>query len=289
MPMTAPMAESAPESRALAGVVVVSLAINLPGPVAAARYVALGAMVTTVLPPSGDPLARYEPQWFADLHAGQELLTIDLSRAEGREQLHRLLAAADLLITSSRPSALARMGLDQQSLATRHPRLCQLAIVGHPGAQAEVPGHDLTYQASNGLITPPAMPATLIADLAGAERAAAQGLAALLHRERTGTPLYCEVALSEVAAAMAVPARLGLTSPGGPLGGGLGVYGIYQAQEGWVALAALEPHFAKSVLTELGVDGSPAAFAAKFATRTAAEWEQWAAEHDIPLAAVRGR
>ena len=270
----------------LSGIRVVSLAINLPGPAAAARCTALGAQVTTVLPPSGDPMAMFQADWFEQLHAGQELITADLKSAEGSELLHGLLDKADLLITSSRPSALARLGLDPDTLATRHPRLCHVAIVGHPGTEAEVPGHDLTYQAVNGLLSPPAMPSTLIADMAGSERAAQEGIAALLYRERTGTASHREVALSDVAEMMAEPAQRGLTTAGGVLGGGLGVYGLYETKQGWVALAALEPHFAQRAMTELAPDGSPAAFAQAFLTRTAAEWEQWATERDIPLVAV---
>lgn len=41
----------------LAGVRVVTIALNLPGPVAAARLQELGADIVTVLPPSGDPVA----------------------------------------------------------------------------------------------------------------------------------------------------------------------------------------------------------------------------------------
>ena len=285
--MFSPMSTLKSEDGPLAGVTVVSLAINLPGPAAAARLTALGADVTTVLPPSGDPMQMFQPDWFAQLHAHQELVSADLKTEEGLGVLHELLREADLLVTSSRPSALARLGLDPQSLTSRHPHLCHVAIVGHPGDEAEVPGHDLTYQAVNGLLNPPAMPSTLIADMAGSERAAQEGIAALLQRERTGVASHREVALSEVAETMAEPAKRGLTTPGAALGGGLGVYGLYETKDGWVALAALEPHFAQRAMTELEVDGTPAAFARVFLTRTAEQWEHWAAEKDIPLAAVR--
>jgi alpha-methylacyl-CoA racemase len=270
----------------LAGVVVVSLAINLPGPLTAARLIKLGAQVTTVLPPSGDPLQLYQPEWFADLHAGQDLVTLDLKSPDGIRELDALLSRADILITSSRPSSLARLGLDPESVSKKHPRLCQIAIVGEPGANAENPGHDLTYQSTSGLVNPPAMPITLIADLAGSERATQIAIAALYHRERTGEATHLEVALADVTHDMAEPHRRGLTKPGGGLGGGLGLYAIYETQEGWVALAAIEPHFAQRVLGELNVDGSTEAFAKAFSTKTAVQWEHWAKEKDIPLVAI---
>jgi crotonobetainyl-CoA:carnitine CoA-transferase CaiB-like acyl-CoA transferase len=278
--------QKAPNHDLLAGVVVVSLAINLPGPLTAARLTKLGAHVTTVLPPSGDPLKNYDPQWFADLHAGQEALTLDLKSPSGITELDSLLASADLLITSSRPSALTRLGLDPETVSTKHPRLCQVAIVGESGANAENPGHDLTYQAINGLIAPPAMPTSLIADMAGSERATQIAIAALLHRERTGVATHHQVALADVAHDMAEPNRRGLTKPSGGLGGAIGLYGIYETQDGWVALAALEPHFAQRTLQALDVDGSPAGFAQVFTAKTATQWEHWASEKDIPLVAL---
>lgn len=271
----------------LAGLRVVTVAVNVPGPVAAERFAQLGAHVTTVLPPIGDPLQQYCAAWYTELHAGQEMLTLDLKKPEDAARFDGLLAEADLLITSSRPSALRRLRIDFETLHARHPRLCQVDIVGDPGEGAEVPGHDLTYQATNALIRPPAMPATLIADLSGAERAVADGLAAIVARDRTGLGSRREVALAETAKAMGRPAVHGLTAPGGILGGGHPPYAIYAAADGHVALAALEPHFLTRTTQALGVDGSAEAFAGVFATRTAADWEAWAAEHDVPLAAVR--
>ena len=270
----------------LDGVVVVSLAVNLPGPLTAARLTKLGARVTTILPPSGDPLSQYQPEWFDDLHTGQQVLTLDLKTIEGITKLDSLLSNADLLITSSRPSSMKRLGLNPKSVATKHPRLCQVAIVGEAGAKAENPGHDLTYQGMNGLVDPPAMPATLIADVAGAERATQIAIAALLRRERTGCATHHEVALADVAYDMAEPRRRGLTAPGGGLGGGVGLYGIYETQTGWIALAAIEPHFAQRTLSELQVDGTHEAFTTIFATKTAQQWEEWAGKKDIPLVAL---
>ena len=271
----------------LEGTRVVTVAVNLPGPVAAARLAGLGAQVTTVLPPGGDPLEHYQPEWYADLHRGQELVTLDLKQPEDRDRLDAVLAEADVLITSSRPSALRRLGLDFGTLHERHPRLCQVDVVGTAGDRAELPGHDLTYQAAVGLVRPPDVPATLVADLVGAERAVGEALAALLERGRTEQGTRREVALEDAAAAMAEPAVRGLTARGGLLGGGLPGYAVYPAAVGHVALAALEPHFLRRTVEALGVEATQHAFAEVFGGRTAEEWERWATEHDVPLVAVR--
>jgi len=65
------------------------------------------------------------------------------------------------------------------------------------------------------------------------------------------------------------------------------LYGFYQASDGWVAIAALEPHFAERMLSELGLKKAERAEIERiFLQRGAAEWENWAAERDLPLVAV---
>jgi len=272
----------------LRGFGVVSLAANVPGPVACARLRALGARVVKVEPPAGDPLEAYSAAWYRELAAGQEVVRLDLKDPEGRGALDGLLAAADLLVTSSRLSGLERLGLGWAALHARFPRLCQVAVFGHPGAERDRAGHDLTYQAAQGLAGPGGPPRTLLADLASAERAAGAALALLLARERGAEAGYAEVTLAEVAADLAAPLRHGLTAPGGLLGGGLPAYGVYAAREEHVALAALEPHFAARLREALGVpELTREALEAALAARTAAEWEAWADARDLPLAALR--
>jgi len=268
----------------LAGVRVVTIAVNLPGPAAARRLVGLGASVTKVEPPAGDPMATYHPRWYQSLAAGQAVKRIDLKSPAGRADLDTLLASADVLLTSSRPSALARLGLDWPAVS-RHPRLSQVAITGYPAPDGERTGHDLTYLASEGVLTPPALPLTLMADLAGAERAVAAVAALLFARERSGKPGYMEVALALVARDFAEPVREGITAPGSMLGGGFPGYAIYRAADGWVAVAALEPHFQQALEQEVGV--SAEAMAATFATQSVEHWETRGRELDIPMVAVR--
>jgi crotonobetainyl-CoA:carnitine CoA-transferase CaiB-like acyl-CoA transferase len=106
----------------------VSVAVNLPGPLAASRLAEFGASVTKVEPPAGDPLAHVAPNWYRSLVSRQNVVTLDVKDPHDRAELDALLADADLLITSMRPSALARLGL-----ARPHeifPRLSLIEIVG---------------------------------------------------------------------------------------------------------------------------------------------------------------
>ena len=267
----------------LAGTAVVSLAANLPGPLAARRFADLGAQVTKVEPPGGDQLGDHAPDWYRELVAGMDVRVIDLKDAGGREQLESLLDDAQLLLTASRPSSLARLGLSWDRMHSAFPHLSQVAIIGGAGAAAEHPGHDLTYQAEAGLLVPPQLPTSLFVDLLGGERATSEGLAALYAARDSGTGCYREVALADAAHALAAPLRYGLTGAGAPLGGGSPTYHVYRTSDGHVALAAVELPFARRVGELLG----PAeGWAELLAARSAAYWVRWAAQHDLPLVEV---
>jgi crotonobetainyl-CoA:carnitine CoA-transferase CaiB-like acyl-CoA transferase len=282
------------EIKLLQGIKVVTLAVNVPGPVAASRLYQLGAEVIKVEPPTGDPLSRMSQSWYQALAVGQKVISLDLKDDHDRAEFETLLRESDLLLTSIRPAALGRLGLDQTEVSERNPRLCQVAIVGYAAPNDSVAGHDLTYQADAGLISPPRLPRTLLADLATAERAVSTALALLLAREllarERGGGGFAQVALSEAMEVFSQPLRHRATTTGEVLGGGLPEYNLYQTREGWVALAALEPHFWKRFKSELALGEKAVdvtSLASIFMTKTAVEWEMWAAELDLPLVAVR--
>jgi alpha-methylacyl-CoA racemase len=276
------------DSTLLQGVKIVSLALNAPGPVAAARLTKLGADVTKVEPPTGDAIKTAAPAWYESLCQGQTVLRLDLKSPEGRSKLDELLAQADLLLASFRPSALQRLELDWESLRARHPKLCFVGIIGYPAPLQERTGHDLTYQSDLGLLRPPQMPPTLFVDLAGSERAVSMALALLNRAARGGGAGCAWISLHECAQDLAAPFKAGLTASGGLLGGGYPLYGFYRANDGWIAIAAVEPHFAEKLLKELGLKKADrTALEQIFRQRKAAAWEKWAAELDLPLVAVR--
>ena len=276
------------DSTLLQGVKIVSLALNVPGPVAAARLTKFGAEVTKVEPPTGDATKTAAPGLYESLCQGQTVLRLDLKSPDGRAKLDELLAQADLLLASFRPSALQRLELDWESLHARHPKLCFVGIIGYSAPLQERTGHDLTYQADLGLLRPPQMPATLFVDLAGAERAVSMALAVLNRAARGGGAGCAWVSLHECARDLAAPLKAGLTASGGVLGGGYPLYGFYRASDGWIAIAALEPHFAEKLLSELGIKKADRPTLERiFLQRKAASWEKWAADLDLPLVEVR--
>lgn len=95
----------------LRGLRVLSLALNLPGPAALMRLRVMGAQCTKLEPlaadgGSADPMARYRPNAYQQMHRGVRLVSADLKQASGQKKLHALLAQTDVLITSFRPLSL---------------------------------------------------------------------------------------------------------------------------------------------------------------------------------------
>lgn len=266
----------------LSGLTVVSLALNLPGPLAALGLREEGARVIKVEPPAGDPLATLAPQWYDELHQHVEVHLLDLKTHAGQSTLADVLQEADLLLTSSRPSALKRLGLDGETLQGRYPRLCRLMIVGDT-REPDLPGHDLTYQAGAGLLDPcaPAMPRTLIADMLGSRNAVAAALALLLGRERGGSERERIVGLGDAARFAALPLSHGLTAPGGMLSGTHDTYRLYPTADGWVAAAPLEEHFARRWQSIFDEDATTMMI--REPTR---HWLELAQKHDLPLVQV---
>jgi alpha-methylacyl-CoA racemase len=259
---------------------VVTIAQNVPGPVAVARLVRRGARAIKIEPPAGDQLATLCPAWYAELHHGLQVHRLDLKSPAGSDAMADLMQGCDIFIASQRPAALQRLGLDAQTLARRFPRTRHLNIVGdtlHP----EQAGHDLTYLAQHGLLGD-RMPLTLIADMVGAERAYTAAIELMHEPPGPGRVVGLADAIRDIAA----PLRHGLTAPGGVLGGGNPAYAIYAARDGAVAVAALEPHFRARWYQTMGLaDGADPG--AVFRTKSAAEWEQWGRSHDLPIVAVR--
>ncbi len=285
----------------LKGVRVLSLSLNLPGPAALMRCRDMGATCTKLEPPGGDPMRSYEPQAYDTLMQGIRLKTLDLKTEQGQAALHKQLAQTDVLLTSFRPSALHKLGLGWRELYCRHPHISLVQIVGAPGQGAEVAGHDLTYQAEQGLVAGLHLPASLMADMGGALMASEAVLQAALLRAQSlikhpGKPakgVQLTVALSEAARWLALPRAWGLTAPKGAVGGAHAGYQMYACKNGRVAVAALEPHFAQRLCLASGLSKSDmrtmllpatrAHLAAWMAGKTRSQLDKLAAAQDIPL------
>lgn len=119
-------ARSAPV-RPLRGTRVLDLSTLWAGPLCAGLLAAAGAQVTRLHNPARpDPSAQSTPLLNTRLNGGKARVEAELTA----EWLAEQLAQTDIVVTSARPLALARLGLDEGVFA-RHPRLLWVAITAH--------------------------------------------------------------------------------------------------------------------------------------------------------------
>jgi crotonobetainyl-CoA:carnitine CoA-transferase CaiB-like acyl-CoA transferase len=250
-------------SRLLAGVRVLDLSIWRPGPYATQLLVELGADVVKVEPPGGDPM-RVFPTLFDALNAGKRSAAVDLKDAAGRAAVLELARGADVVVEGFRPGVVRGLGVDYESVRHVNPSFvyCSISGYGQDGPLAQLPGHDLNYQAWAGALGPrtekdgPVVPRVPIADLAGGAYAALAVCAAMVRRSSGGEGEVIDVSMADVMASWtgAVPP---LTLPDGQeLGGQVPGYGTFRtADGGWVALGVIsEDHFWARLTRALGLD-----------------------------------
>jgi crotonobetainyl-CoA:carnitine CoA-transferase CaiB-like acyl-CoA transferase len=151
------------------------------------------------------------------LNSNKQSVTLDVTTAEGRDILLKLLATADVLVENNRPADMHEWGLDYATLGPLFPELVVISITpyGQTGPHAEWLGYDLNafhFSASGSRYCgrpgeAPLMHGTFSADYFGAYVAAAWGLAALLGRDIVGGGQYLDVSTAEAVAALFVGAQ----------------------------------------------------------------------------------
>ncbi len=251
--------------RPLAGISVLEWGPLLPVPSAGAALARLGAEVTRLESPSGDPARVLYGGWLHELYGvGKRATTLDLASEAGREHRDALLDAADVLIVGHRPSSAQRAGLDAATVRRDRPGLVHCSIVGFPsdGPDADRPGHDLSGLARSGARAVPAPPSAVgaaprrpaipIADLAAGAVAVQAILAALLGRDRGHGGRTLEVSIDEVVRGWMAP-RLGPAVAASFPAALDPANDLYQGADGrWLVVAAIEPRFWTALAAALG-------------------------------------
>src|SRR5579872_1524730 len=194
--------------QALTGITVLEFANYVSGPYAGMMLADLGAEVIKIeAPGGGDPFrgwgaADYSAT-FGSVNRNKKSIILDLKAPEGHAAALGLAKTADVLIENFRPGAMARLGLDFESLKKINPRLVYLSITGFgsTGPYLDHAGYDTVGQAMSGLLSvltnldkPEPMGISLSDHLTG--MMAAYGvLGALMARERTGRGQRVETSL----------------------------------------------------------------------------------------------
>lgn len=307
----------------LEGLKVLDLSRLLPGPYATLVLADLGARVDKLEEPGVGDFTRHAPPLkgetsalFLGLNRNKRSIAVDLRSPQGVDTVKALVRHYDVLVESSRPGVMDRLGLGFEALSEQNPRLvyCSISGYGATGPDRLRSGHDLDYLARAGVLgfggapaCGPAMPPGQVADIGGGSLFAVAGILAALHeRARTGLGRFVDVSMTDGATAffhMQLAARLVMGEEGEPLrrgegmlNGGFPCYGLYTTKDGrWLAVGALEPKFFVALCDALGhpelMDGAYDTGAAGRATRaqleglfsgrTQREWVDFFRECDV--------
>jgi formyl-CoA transferase len=197
---------------ALAGIQVIDLSRVLAGPYATMMLADYGADVIKIEQPhQGDGTRQWGPPWVGDQSAyflsvnrNKKSITLNLKSDDGKAILKKLVADADVFIENFKVGAMAKMGLDYDTLAAINPRLiyCSISGYGQTGPYKNRPGYDFMIQAQGGLMSiggavdgEPQKTGVAIVDITAGLFAVNAILAALHHRGQTGDGQYIDVAL----------------------------------------------------------------------------------------------
>lgn len=280
----------------LAGVKVLDLTGNAPGPYCTMLLADMGAEVIVVGGGrAGGPVSTFSP--------GKRYVTLDLKSPAGTKMLKGMAEKADILIEGYRPGVMKRLGLDYEILQQVNSRLiyCSLTGYGQTGPMASDAGHDINYIALSGVLgslgptdQPPLPPLNLVADFAGGSLFALNGiLSALYEREKSGLGQYIDAAMIDGCLSMMAMHFPIWETPFMPgrgknfTAGYFPFYRCYQCGDGkYMSVGAIEARFYASLCAKLGLDDVPEQmdtrlwestakqFEAAFKTKTRQEWEE---------------
>ena len=265
----------------LAGLRVVELSMYVQGPVSGLVLASQGADVIKIEQVGRQDVMRslgsmYGVRlddrgraWqYAALNRGKRSLALDIASDTGAQVFTRLMADADVFITNLREDALTRFGADWATLSTLNPRLVygRGGGFGLRGPLAQDPCQDTVGMAYGGFMDlssttdEPNYPPGALSDVLTGTSVAAAVLAGLVKRSITGkgslvgssqvqSLLWMQMLPAGMAATLGKQmARFAVDAPPNPL------FGVYQASEGWVAIAAIHPPQWPPIARVLGLD-----------------------------------
>ncbi len=194
----------------LAGLKVLDFGHTVMGPTAGLVLADLGADVTRVEPPGGDPTRRlkgFGNGYFQFYNRNKQSIALDLKAPDGLEIAKRLAAEADVLVENFGPGTMARLGLSYADLTDVAPRLIYLSLKGYlPGPHEDRTALDEVVQMATGLAYmtgPPGQPlraGASVVDVMGGVFGVVGVLAALRERDATGQGQEVKASLFESAA-----------------------------------------------------------------------------------------
>jgi itaconate CoA-transferase len=243
----------------LKGLTVVAVEQAVAAPFCTSRLADAGAHVIKIERPEGDfargydSVAKGQSSYFVWLNRGKQSVSVDLATPEGKAELERLIASADVVVQNLKPGALSRMGFGPEILRQRFPRLiiCSISGYGETGPYAERKAYDLLIQAESGLCSITGGPEQAarvgisVVDIATGATAHAAILEALIGRGITGEGADIRVSMFDVMADWLTvpllqheggktPGRVGLAHPS------IAPYGVFSTRDGREILISIQ-------------------------------------------------
>lgn len=194
----------------LAGLKVLDFTRALAGPYCTMMLGDMGAEVIKIESPGqgddsrkwGPPFQGGESSYFLSCNRNKQSMTLNLKEPEAIAIARKLIGEADVLVENFSPGTMERLGLGYD--ASLNPRLvyCSISGFGQSGPNRKLPAYDLILQGMGGLMSltgpkngPPSKVGVPIADLTAGMFACHAILAALYHRERSGSGQYVDTSL----------------------------------------------------------------------------------------------
>jgi len=287
----------------LAGLSVLELAGQGPGPFAGMLLADMGASVVKV------DRVEQATAWNRDqvatdlMNRGKRSIAIDLRQPDGVAVVLRLVEQCDVLIDPFRPGVVERLGIGPDPCLAANPGLifARMTGWGQDGPWAQRAGHDINYISLSGGLDllgeagrAPQAPLNILGDFAGGGFLLAFGIICAAYEARTsGKGQVIDAAMVDGSALVMAPFISGtLRGQWGPRGtnfldGAAHFYGVYGTADGrYLSIGAIEPQFYAQLLEGLGLDpeamgpqwdrdrwpSNKEAVAAAVATRTLDEW-----------------
>lgn len=222
----------------LKGIKILDLTAVVVGPVATWRLGQYGADIIKVESPSGDlmrelggmsPTGKHSGAYL-HLNRGKKNICLDLKKRGGKDIIQKLVEWCDVVVANMRPDALARLGLDPDSIRSKYPEkiYCLITGYGTDGPYSGLPTYDSVLQGASGIAGlafardgKPSYVPMLICDHVVGEITAGSIMAALMQLQKTGEGSSLEIPMFETMASFVLQEHLAQRSfdpPVGPAG-----------------------------------------------------------------------
>lgn len=196
------------DEKMLKGIQVLDLTRMISGPYATRILADFGAEVLKLQTERTSTGAeRNDSPQFALWNRNKKSITLDLDRPNARTTFLQLVASSDVVVENFSPRVMANWGLEYDRLCEVNPNLVMLSIsaMGHTGPWKNFVGFAPNFHALSGHISttsikcniPPADIGYPYADLISGLYAALAILAAIEHRDETGSGQYIDLSAFE--------------------------------------------------------------------------------------------